>query len=86
LSEFAGAAHQLGAALMVNPYDADQMSDMLAQALRMKLAERQERWGAMWETLQQTSPVVWGRNFLGALTLATADAPAGRVQALTRRA
>jgi trehalose 6-phosphate synthase len=87
LSEFAGAAHQLGSALMVNPHDADQMSDMLAEALRMPLAERQERWGAMWQTLQQTSPVIWGRSFLGALAQATAEAPAGRVHTLvTRRA
>jgi trehalose 6-phosphate synthase len=82
LSEFAGAAQQLHGALLVNPYDADQMSDMLDRALRMPLAERQERWQGMWDTLQQTSPVHWGRSFLGALTEATAEAPAGRVQML----
>jgi trehalose 6-phosphate synthase len=81
LSEFAGAAHQLEAALMVNPHDADQMSDVLDQALRMELPERQERWQAMWQVLQRSSPVLWGRSFLGALTQATA-ARSERVHAL----
>jgi hypothetical protein len=47
----------------------------------MELAERQERWQAMWQVLQRCSPVLWGGNFLGALTQATA-AQSDRVHAL----
>ena len=44
LSRFAGAAEQLDSALLVNPYDADEMADALDPALTMSLAERQARW------------------------------------------
>jgi trehalose 6-phosphate synthase len=82
LSEFAGAAHQLEGALLVNPHDADQMSDMLDRALRMELPERQQRWNRMWTTLQEVSPVEWGRSFLRALEGSTGEAPDARVYTL----
>jgi hypothetical protein len=44
LSRFAGAARQLSDALLVNPHDPDAMSEAMDTALRMGLAERQERW------------------------------------------
>jgi len=43
LSEFAGAASELGEALLVNPYDIDRVAATLAQALTMPEAERRER-------------------------------------------
>jgi trehalose 6-phosphate synthase len=67
LSHFAGAARQLSAALLVNPHDADAMADALDTALRMKLAERQERWRACWSALEGRSPIGWGRGFVAAL-------------------
>jgi trehalose 6-phosphate synthase len=67
LSRFAGAAQQLDAALLVNPHDADAMADALATALTMSLAERQERWRALWGAIEHRSPLGWGRMFLAQL-------------------
>ena len=74
LSRFAGAAKQLGAALIVNPHDADEMADALDTALSMSLADRQARWRESWTAIQGTSALAWGRSFVGAL-LRTAAGP-----------
>jgi trehalose 6-phosphate synthase len=47
LSRFAGAADELSDALIVNPFDCDEIADAMHQALTMDLAERQARWQAM---------------------------------------
>ena len=67
LSQFAGAARQLETALLINPHDPDDMAEALDAALRMPLAERQERWQEMWRAIVNTSPLLWGRSFLAAL-------------------
>lgn len=74
LSPFAGAAEQLGAALQVNPYDTDQMADMLDQALTMPLRERLERWQACWDAIEGHSALGWGRSFVAALLRASLGA------------
>ncbi len=74
LSRFAGAARQLGSALIVNPHDADEVADALDAALSMGLADRQARWREGWAAIQGTSALAWGRSFVGAL-LRTAAAP-----------
>jgi trehalose 6-phosphate synthase len=74
LSRFAGAARQLSAALLINPYDADEMADALDRALGMDLAERQDRWQALWRAIEATSPLGWGRSFLAALMRASSHA------------
>jgi trehalose 6-phosphate synthase len=71
LSRFAGAAEQLGSALLVNPYDADEMADALDRALTMSLAERQQRWQAAWDVIKDTSALGWGRAFVASLMRAT---------------
>ena len=71
LSRFAGAAQQLEAALLINPHDPDAMADALDRALAMPLAERRERWQAMWAAIEHRSPVAWGRAFVAALLRAT---------------
>jgi trehalose 6-phosphate synthase len=76
LSRFAGAARQLGAAMLVNPHDPDELADVLDAALRMSLAERQERWQACWRAIDGATPLGWGRNFLATLLRAGSVAPA----------
>src|SRR5690606_9180371 len=44
LSEFAGAAERMKAAVLVNPYDTTGVADQLALAVQMPLAERRRRW------------------------------------------
>ena len=46
-SRFAGAAEQMKEALIVNPYDVEEMADNIKVALEMGLTERQERHQAL---------------------------------------
>lgn len=64
LSEFAGAARELEAALIVNPHDISATSQALAKALRMPLDERRERWMTMMRTLKASSIHFWFANFM----------------------
>ena len=67
LSRFAGAARQLGSALLVNPHDPDEVAEALDRALTMRLGERQQRWREAWQAIEAATPVAWGRAFLSAL-------------------
>lgn len=67
LSPFAGAAYELDAAVIVNPYDPEAVAEALKTALEMPLEERSERWGAMMAILRRNSITAWRESFLGAL-------------------
>jgi trehalose 6-phosphate synthase len=64
LSCFAGAADDLAAALIVNPYDIDAMAEALHAALAMSLAERQERWQAQREHVWHSTASRYCTTFL----------------------
>ena len=68
LSRFAGAAGDLTQALMVNPYDPEEMADAIHQALCMPIEERRQRWEALYGVVGAHTAVAWCRDFLGALT------------------
>ena len=67
LSCFAGAADELGEAIIVNPYDEEGVADAMWQGLEMTLGERRERWNAMMATLRRNDTHAWRRRFLAAL-------------------
>jgi trehalose 6-phosphate synthase len=67
LSRFAGAARELDAALIVNPYDFDAVADAIASGLEMSLEERRKRWTAMMETVRNNTFQSWGKSFLKVL-------------------
>lgn len=67
LSRFAGAARQLTAALLVNPYDIDGVSEAMARALAMPVSERRERWTDMMQAVRATSLDKWRDSFLSSL-------------------
>ena len=67
LSEFAGAAEQLEAALLVNPHDITGMADAIHHALRMPLDERIERWRVLDRAVREQDIVWWRRQYLAAL-------------------
>lgn len=67
LSRFAGAARQLEAALLVNPYDTDEVADTIDRALAMSLQERTERWHFCWAAIEDATALGWGRSFITAL-------------------
>ncbi len=64
LSRFAGAACELPQALIVNPFDVDQVAGALNRALNMPLSERVARWRGMMDALRSNNIGVWRENFL----------------------
>ena len=73
LSTLAGAARELGSAVMVNPYDTRGMAHAIQHAFNMPLAERRERHQAMLEVLRRNSIAQWHTNFIN--TLESLQAP-----------
>lgn len=63
LSEFAGAARELDAALLVNPYDEAGMAHAIDRALSMAVEERQERHQAMLKVMRANSLEQWRDRF-----------------------
>ena len=80
LSRFAGAAAELGAAVIVNPFDVDRIAEALDQALRMPRDERIDRWVAMMSVVRRQDVATWWRSFLDALGEARQEwVEAGRI-------
>jgi trehalose 6-phosphate synthase len=63
LSQFAGAARELDAALIVNPYDEAGIAAALDQGLSMPLAERRQRHAAMLRVMRRNSLDAWRDRF-----------------------
>jgi trehalose 6-phosphate synthase len=67
LSQFAGAAQELVGAILVNPYDPDEIAEALDTALSMKLEERRARWLTMRDAVWKNTAAAWAERFLFAL-------------------
>jgi trehalose 6-phosphate synthase len=82
LSEFAGAAVQLGRhAVLVNPYDLDRVAGAIRHAVLMTKAERGPAMGRMRAILRRQDVYWWVNRFLAACGV---DAPAERAGAASR--
>jgi trehalose 6-phosphate synthase len=68
LSKFAGAAEELGEALIVNPYNIDDMANAMQIALRMPIEERKERHSALLRRIKTHDVASWRQNFLDVLS------------------
>jgi trehalose 6-phosphate synthase len=67
LSQFAGAAEQLKPdALLVNPYDVEQMADAISTAFRMNEAQRNARMKRMRRNVRTENVFWWVDSFLAA--------------------
>jgi trehalose 6-phosphate synthase/phosphatase len=67
LSEFAGAAEQLKrGALLVNPYDIEQVADVILEGFRMNRRERSARMKRMRRVLSSENVFRWVDSFLAA--------------------
>jgi trehalose 6-phosphate synthase len=64
LSRFAGAAQELDGALLVNPYDPDEIAEALNAALSMPLVDRQARWRTMRDAVWRNTAAAWADRFL----------------------
>ena len=70
LSTLAGAARELSAAVLVNPYDTRGMAHAIQQAYNMPLSERRERHHSMLSILRTNDIQAWHTRFLSTLQTA----------------
>ncbi len=83
LSSFTGASRELAEALIVNPYDLDEVSAALAAALRMSPEEQQARMSSMRSLIAVFNVYRWaGRMLIDAAQLRTRDRRFGRLAKL----
>jgi trehalose 6-phosphate synthase len=68
LSSLAGAACELTDAMIVNPYDCDDVADGIATAISMSREERKARHASMLEILRKNDITSWRKRFVDALT------------------
>lgn len=67
LSEFAGAADELGTALKVNPHDIGGMKAAIKRAIDMPEAEQARRMRSMRRKVLENDVEKWGRSFMTAV-------------------
>jgi trehalose 6-phosphate synthase/phosphatase len=67
LSEFAGAAAELSGAMIVNPYDADAVADVIHRAVHMPVDERRARMRDLRRRVTGHDVHVWTRSFIDRL-------------------
>jgi len=97
LSEFAGAAAEMGEAFLVNPYDEDRTADVLAKILDLPIEDRRERMTALHRRVHRNTVFAWSERFISLLGEAAFDRarrnteqparlPVGELAAAFRRA
>jgi trehalose 6-phosphate synthase len=67
LSEFAGAADELGSALLINPHDIGGLKDTIMRAIEMPGAEQGRRMRSLRRRVFEHDVDAWSRSFLAAL-------------------
>ncbi|MFH2004499.1 MAG: trehalose-6-phosphate synthase, partial [Bacteroidota bacterium] len=67
LSQFTGASRELQDALIVNPYDIEEMVDALEKALEMQQEERKERMQRLRNMIKERNIYRWAGNLVSAL-------------------
>jgi trehalose 6-phosphate synthase len=64
LSEFAGAAHELGDALIVNPYDIERFAEAIRVGVEMSVEERRARMQRLARQVEERNIYRWAARFL----------------------
>jgi trehalose-6-phosphate synthase len=76
LSQFTGASRELRDALIVNPYDIEEMAEAIRAALEMDLGEQKARMRGMRETLKNRNIYYWAGDLIAALAQVRLEKPA----------
>ncbi|MDY0828938.1 trehalose-6-phosphate synthase [Microbacterium sp. BG28] len=76
LSEFAGAADELGSSLLVNPHDIQGLKDTIVRAIEMTPGEQGRRMRALRRRVREHDVEDWSREFLAALAGIRGSGPA----------
>ncbi len=75
LSKFAGAAEQLNDALIVNPYDINEVAQAIRRAATMSMEERRARHRNLLSQISEYDVQRWQNEYLAALRAVQTDAP-----------
>jgi trehalose 6-phosphate synthase len=75
LSQFTGASRELHDALLVNPYDINQIADMIRKALEMPAEERQTRMKRMRRVVREHNVYRWAAELISELAEIRLDSP-----------
>jgi trehalose-6-phosphate synthase len=75
LSTFAGASLELPDALLVNPYDIQQVAESIHRSLKMSEQEQDERMRRMRHNVREHNVYRWAANLLSDLTEIRVDTP-----------
>ena len=67
LSRFTGASHELSDALVVNPYDTEELAQSIHRALEMSPEERRMRMQRMRAMVRERNIYRWAGNLIGEL-------------------
>ena len=86
LSQFAGAATELGGALIVNPHELEGVATAIRVALEMPLSERRLRHADMLAQVQAYDINHWANDFLKSLSNIAAVGAGQGANAMTQRA
>jgi trehalose 6-phosphate synthase/phosphatase len=73
LSEFAGAAEEMGEAIIVNPNDEERTAKLVETALKLAPEERRRRMTALQDRVHRNNVFAWSQEFLGVLERAAAE-------------
>ncbi|MCE7060356.1 bifunctional alpha,alpha-trehalose-phosphate synthase (UDP-forming)/trehalose-phosphatase [Dyadobacter sp. CY343] len=69
LSEMAGAAAELGEAIIINPLDSQDIADAIQQAFEMPVEEQTKRMDAMRERIKDYDVFAWTNDFFTQMTM-----------------
>ncbi len=81
LSRFAGASRELRDALVINPYDSDEVADAIRTALEMNAGERRQRMQRLRRVVRDHNVYRWASNLISELC----DVPMDRVEGIPSR-
>jgi len=86
LSEMAGAAKEMGEALVINPMHSEEFAAALEQALAMPVEEQMRRNHAMQDRLQRYNVTRWAEDFVQSLQATQNTEAARQARVLTGKA
>lgn len=73
LSEFTGAAQSLNGALIVNPWNTDELSDAINESLTIQEEKKDANWEKLYKYISKYTSAYWGENFVHELNNTSAN-------------
>ena len=67
LSEFTGAAQSLNGAIIVNPWNTDELAESINEALTVPIEKRDANWEKLYKYISKYTSAFWGENFVNEL-------------------